>query len=103
VDNWKHAASNPQPPPGYLTNLSEEILSNVTEANLGVIAEKFLKNWGIEAQMFRCASCGMKDFAMGPTKFHAVSLDQLSRLLISAPEVIQLERIPEKFRYSIHS
>jgi hypothetical protein len=31
ADNWKHAASNPQPPPGYLTNLSEEIISNVTE------------------------------------------------------------------------
>nr|CAH0098455.1 unnamed protein product [Daphnia galeata] len=98
ADNWKHAASNPQPPLGYLTNLSEEIISNVTEANLGVIAEKFLKDWDIEAQMFGCASCGMKDFAMGPAKFHAVSLDQLSRLLISAPEVIELERIPEKFR-----
>ena len=45
----------------------------------------------------------MKDFAMGPAKFHAVPLDQLSSLLISAPEVIELERITEKFRYSIHS
>ena len=49
VDNWKHAASNPQPPPGYLTNLSEEIISKVTETNLGVIAEKFLKDWDIKA------------------------------------------------------
>jgi hypothetical protein len=102
LDNWKHAASNPQPPSSYLTNLSEEIIRNVTEANRGVIADNFLKDWDIEAQMFGCASCGMKDFTMGPTKFHAVSLDQLSRLLISALEVIELERIPEKFRYSIH-
>ena len=103
LHNWKHAASNPQPHSSYLTNLSEEIISNVTEANRGVIADNFLKDWDIEAQMFGCASCGMKDFTMGPTKFHAVSLDQLSRLLISAPEVIELESIPEKFRYSIHS
>jgi hypothetical protein len=99
IDNWGDAVLDPKPPPDYLTNLAKEIISNVTEDDLGVIAEKFLSNWDIEAQMLACASCGVKDFAMGPSKFHTVSLEQLSKLLISKPEVMKLENIPEELRY----
>nr|CAH0112399.1 unnamed protein product [Daphnia galeata] len=70
INNWRHGSFDPQPPPNYLTNLSEEIISNVTEVNLGVIAEKNLKNWDIEAQILGCAISGVKDFDMGPTKYH---------------------------------
>lgn len=98
-DNWSEAALDPNPLPDYLNNLAQEIISNVTEEDLAVISETFLSNWDIEAQMLACASYGIKDFDMGSSKFHTVSLDQLSKLLFSKQEIIELENISEEYRY----
>jgi len=68
-----------------------------------VIAEKFLGDWNIEAQTLACASCEVKNFAMGPSKFQIICFHQLNIFLISAPEVIEWENILTEYSYSFYA
>jgi hypothetical protein len=49
ITNWEIAVYDPQPPPQYIVNLSNEVLNNVTESDLGRIFNNFIHDWNIEA------------------------------------------------------
>ncbi len=65
ISSWEIAEYDPQPSPQYIVNLSNEVLNNVTESDLGRIFDNFIRDWNIEASLFSCASCEVKAFEMG--------------------------------------
>ena len=100
MNNWQAAANlDPNaPPPPFISNITNEINQNVTEADMSRIVEEFLMSWNIEAKLFACASCGIKAFEMGADQGHSVQIDKLSSLLMSDSDKEELLNIPLKFR-----
>ena len=49
ISSWEIAEYDPQPSPQYIVNLSNEVLNNVTESDLGRIFDNFIRDWNIEA------------------------------------------------------
>ena len=100
IDNWSTEENRDpsQPVPDYIFNLANEVTANVSQTDINRIVQQFLEAWNIEAKLFACASCGIKEFEMGEAQSHQVPLHQLEKLLLSKEEVENLEKIPPKFR-----
>lgn len=100
IDNWPTAAASQpsQNPPDYFHNLRKEISDNITEEDGGKIVANFLESWNIEAKLFACASCGVKQFEMGNALSHSVPLHELKSLIMSDDKVVELNNILAEYR-----
>ena len=100
INNWSTEANRDpsQPVLNYIFNLTNEVTANVTQTDINRIVQKFLEAWNIEAKLFACARCGIKEFEMGEAQSHLIPLHQLEKLLLSKEEVENLEKNPPKFR-----
>jgi hypothetical protein len=98
IDNWSVVHDAQEIIPDYVEHINQELQSNIENQEFKRILKDFLNDWNIEAELFACASCGVKAFEMGSCHRHHVPLQQLDSLLMSEEEIETLEKIPEEYR-----